>query len=297
MADTRPDFLPEDTAIFYKGDELWGLDDHGEFRVDPPRGSPEKQDGRCNATLKYTEERYGETRYCSRTPYWPADDSDEEPSEFCKVHKGFDALMERAIELIRHGYFGRNYALFEESLDASEFAMAVDMFAGLLESSQYDFNVDTEVYIVDASDDPFIEDEEILVEVYYPQSEKYKTQAQELWYFALDEVVEQRMQNIRLQQGVSTSHVVATADEDGAITDRIEEGSEHHLNLPISRLTKDKKNRLKIGGVEVGAEEGDQHVTFTTGDYVMDLGNEVEEEAPELEGPITPELEVDEEHD
>lgn len=287
----RPEHLPDDVAIYEQDGILYGLDDDGEFEIDPPRGNAEPQNGLCNATLTRSQERYGETRFCGRTPYWPSDDSDEEPSGFCRNHKGREQLMERAIELVEHGYFGRNYVVFEQSLDASEFIHAVNMFAGLLEQSRYDFEVEKERRAIDASSDDLVGVDSIEVTLPLPQTKVYGSQAQELWHFALDEVVEQRMQHLRLVKGVDGEHIVATADEDGVITDTKTEASESHLNLPISRLSKDKKERLKIGGVEVGAEEGDQTFTFTTGDYVMDIGDEAPEETEPMEEPMTAQLE------
>lgn len=288
----RPQHLPEDTAIYEDEDGvLWGLDDRGEFKLDPPQGNPAPQDGLCSAELVLSQQRYGETRYCGRTPYWPSSDSDKEPSDFCRQHRSREALMERAIELVKHGAFGRNYVVFEKSLDATEFLFAIDMFAGLMEMSQYEYEVHIEERTIDATDDDLIEEDEIVVQLPLPKASKFQTQANELWYVALDEIVEQRMQNIRLMQGVSTSHVVATADDEGTITDRIEEGAEHHLNLPISRLSKDKKDRLAIGGVEVGADDDGGAMVFSTGEYVLDIGDE----APEMEEPMTAMLEDEDE--
>lgn len=202
--------------------------------------------------------------------------------------------MKDALDMMEHGYFAQSYVTFEQSLEAHEFVFAVEMFGGLLQKSRYEFEVEHEEVAIDSEDDWLISDDEVYLQIPIPQAVHNQVQALELWYFALDEITEQRMQNIRLEQGVSTSHVVATADEDGVITDRIEEGSEHHLNLPISRLTKDKKERLKIGGVEVGDEDDDGVIHFGNAEYVLDI--EAPEEADsfnEMENPLTSKLEVE----
>lgn len=279
---------------------LKGLDDQGEFEIDPPRGMDEPQDGRCNAVLRRTQQRYGETRYCGMLPVGTfGDATDYDHAEYCKNHQPYAISMERASELVRHGAFGQNYVVFEKALEPHEFIFSVEMFGGLLERSQYDYDVTEKRRKIDTTDSDLINDDEVVVTLPMPDNPQYEQAAQELWFLCLDEIVEQRMQRIRITQGVDSNHVVATADDDGVITDRIEERSESHLNLPISRLSKDKKERMKMGGIEVGVDEDDSAVTFERNEYTLDVSEmEPEEEAVEdieelKPGDIGSEIEVE----
>lgn len=283
----RPEYLDDDVETWEEDGILFARDDHGEFEVDPPRGTDEPQDGRCGAVLKYTHERYGETRYCGALPSknFPGYDSD-----YCKNHHSREKLMERAIELVEHGAFGKNYVVFEESLDPMEFVFAVEMFAGLLEQSRHDFETQQFVTTIDTTEARLIEEDEVEVELPIPQATEYRFQANELWHASLDEVKQNRMQEAVFSDGVSEKTLAANADMEGKITDTKYEASENHLHLPISRLTKDIKEHLKNGGVSIDAEDESGVVTFEKNDYTLSVSpdEETDENAAEsLEGNVS----------
>jgi hypothetical protein len=266
---------------------IYAEDEHGTFPVDPPRGTSEPQDGRCGAVLKYTYERYGETRYCGALPskHFPGYDS-----EFCKNHHSRESLMERAIELVEHGAFGKNYVVFERSLDSLEFIMAVEMFTGLLEQSRHDFETEQFVTEVETDDTDLIEEDNIELEMPLPTNSNLQFQANELWHASLDEVKQNRLQEALFTRGMSEQSVVASEGMEGTITDTIREPSENPLHLPLSRLTKDIKERLKNGGVSIDGEDDSGVVTFQKNDYTLSVGpeDEVDEnDAESLEGDIS----------
>jgi hypothetical protein len=262
-----PETVPDDVELFERGDEVWGRDEHGEFRLDPMTGSEEPQDGRCGAVVKFTMERYGETRYCTGMPEstFVTDGSD-----FCKHHKSHEALMERAHELFKHGYFATNYTNFVEKLDTAKFLFAVEMVGGLFEMSRHDFDVEHELRDIDASDSELIEEDEITIALPIPTKEMLSLQANELWTAALKQVMTQNMQEVVFEDGVSQKTIAQTADMEGQITDVKYERDEHHLHLPISRLAKDIKEHLTNGGVELQEDESGV-VTFQKNDYTLSV--------------------------
>lgn len=281
------DWLTDDVETWEEDGIVFARDDHGEFPIDPPRGTDRPQDGRCGAVLKYTHERYGETRYCGALPakHFPGYDS-----EHCKQHISRDKLMERAIELVQHGAFGKNYVVFEESLKPLEFVLAVEMFSGLLEQSRHDFETEQFVTTIDASGTELIEEDEIELELPIPTNVDFRFQANELWHASLDEIKQNRMQEAVFSSGVSEKTLAANADMEGKITDTKYEATENHLHLPISRLTKDIKEHLKNGGVSIDAEDESGVLTFQKNDYTLSVGPEDEtdsEGAESLEGNIS----------
>jgi hypothetical protein len=276
----KPPHLADEVEVFEEDGTLFGRDEHGEFEIDPPRGMDEPQDGRCNAVLTYTHKRYGETRYCGALPSknFPGYDSD-----YCKRHHSREALMEQAIELVKHGAFGKNYVVFEKSLDTLEFVFAVEMFAGLLEQSRHDFETKQMARSIDASDTNLIDEDEMDIELPIPQNEALKFQANELWLASLDEIKQNRMQEAVFTDGVSERTLAANADMEGKITDTKYEATENHLHLPLSRLTKDIKEHLKNGGVSIDAEDESGVVTFQKNDYTLSVGPEDEVDESDAE--------------
>lgn len=261
----RPEWISEDVRLSYRGDELWGRDDHGEFPIDPPRGTDKPREDRCGAVLKYTHERYGETRFCGGMP---EKTFVSDGSEFCKHHKAREALMERHMELIEHGAFAQNYLVFAKALDPMKFVFAVEMFGGLLDMSSYDFEVEHAVRHIETDDSELVEEDEIEVGLPVPQRTDLSFQASELWQAALDEVKMQNMQEVIFTDGLSQETIAKSADMEGHITDTVTEDTEHHLHLPLSRVTKDIKNHLRNGGIDTDDDEGGV-LTFQQNDYTL----------------------------
>ncbi len=274
--DTPPDpphdDYPESFETFWRGGDAYGRDDRGnEFKLDA--GSPEPVEGRCNAPLRDYQRRYGEKRYCTQLPAknFPGYDSD-----YCKLHKSMEALEDRWQELFRHGYFAESYVHVARHIEPTKFLFAVEMFGGLMELSNYKFEPTEEPISLDVSDSLLIQEDVVQVDLPIPTNDLYQFQANELWMAALDEVRMRKMQDAIFEDGVAKSTTVATAEAEGAITDRIQEDTEHHLNLPISRVTKDIKEHLKNGGVEIDAEGDDAAVTFQKNDYTLDISPDEE---------------------
>ena len=268
LRDEVSDTVPEDVELF-RGDDgdIYGRDGHGEFAIEPMCGSNEPVDGRCGAVVTRTMERYGQTRYCTAMKESTFVD---DGSEFCKRHKSREALMEQAQELFKHGHFATNYVNFVKHLSAEKFLFAVEMVGGLFEMSQHDFEVETETRDIDTSNSPIIEEDTVEVELPIPTKTSLSLQADQLWHAALAEVEMNNMREAVFEEGHTKEKIAKTADMEGKITDTKYEDVEHHLHLPISRLTTDIKKYLKNGGVAVDADESGV-VTFQQNDYTLDV--------------------------
>lgn len=272
MADTNlrsrvNDTVPDDVELFEQEGEVYGRDEHGEFKLDPMRGSATPQDGRCGAVCTYTMERYGETRYCTAMPESTFID---DGSDFCRIHKGREqARMERAQELYEHGYFAENYVNFAKRLDTTKFLFAVEMIGGLFEMSEHDFDITEEKRTLDATDANLVEEDSVEVTLPIPTNTRFSVQANELWTAALKEVMQQNMQEAVFSDGMSQATISESADMDGSITDVKREETEHHLHLPISRLANDIQDHLSNGGVDL--DDDGSAVTFKQQSYTLDV--------------------------
>lgn len=262
------DTVPESVELFRREDgDIYGRDDHGEFAIEPMRGSATPVNDRCGAVVTYTMDRYGQTRYCTGMPEKKFID---DGSDFCKRHKSKEALMEQAQELFKHGHFATNYVNFVKHLSAEKFLFAVEMVGGLFEMSQHDFDVQTETRPIDTSDSDIIQEDIVEVELPIPSKTSLSLQADQLWHAALAEVEMNNMREAVFEEGHTKEKIAKTADMEGKITDTKYEDVEHHLHLPISRLTTDIKKYLKNGGVAVDADESGV-VTFQQNDYTLDV--------------------------
>lgn len=277
-----PDSVPEDVELFEEDGVIYGRDDHGEFALDPMAGTPQPQDGRCGVPLKYYEDRYGVIRYCGRTPHWTPDNDPRPDSEFCKVHRSREALMERAHELFEHGYFATNYVNFAEKLSPAKFLFAVEIVGGLFEMSRHDFDVVHEIREIDTSDSGLISEDVVTVGLPMPTNDTLSFQANELWTAALKEVMTQNMQEAVFDQGMSQRTLTESADMEGQITDTHYESTEHHLHLPISRLAKDIKEHLKNGGVAIEDDDSGT-LTFQKNDYTLTVEPNEDADADDAE--------------
>jgi len=260
--------VPDDVYLFKSDGEIWGKDDHGEFKIKPMAGSDEPRDDRCGWTMKYTMERYGQMRYCTAMP--ESTFLGEDGSKYCRHHKSAEKLMERAEELFEHGYFSTNFVNFAEKLDPEKFLFAVEMFGGLVEMSTHEFEVVEKERDIDATDSTLIAEDTVSVGLPIPTNDMLMMQANELWTAALKEVMSQNMSEAIFSEGMEKQSVAASEGMEGQITDTITEPEEHHLHLPLSRVAKDIKNHLENGGVAIDDDDGGV-VTFQKNDYTLDV--------------------------
>lgn len=261
------DAVPDDVELFEEDGDIHGRDSHGEFKIKPMAGAAEPQENRCGWTLKYTQERYGQMRYCTGLPEKRFVDGG---SERCKHHKVADSLMEHWDDLYKHGYFATNYANFVSRLEAEKFLFAVEMVDGLFEKSKHDFDITYEKKVIDTSESDYIPEDEMAIELPMPTNDMALFHANELWTASLKQVMTQNMHEVVFKDGMEKETLADSADADGQITDTIHEKTEHHLHLPISRLAKDIKEHLKNGGVAIDDDESGV-LTFQKNDYTLDV--------------------------
>jgi hypothetical protein len=267
-----PDTVPNDVELFIKnGDEVWGRDEHGEFRLNPMGGAaepPHPDDYSytpCGHVLKFTYERYGQTRYCTGM----AGTNFGQDFTTCKHHKARMALIERADELFEHGHFAYNYINFAKRLSAEKFIFAMELMGGLLEQSTYDFETEIHYRTIDTEDSDVISEDAVDIGIPIPTETTYSLQASELLQAALSEVEMNNMREIVFRDGVEKTTTEQATDMEGHFTDTIEGTAEHHLHLPISRLSSDIRDHLETGGVVMDDE--DDGVTFQQRNYTLDL--------------------------
>lgn len=217
-------------------------------QYNPYAGSQTPTAGRCNALLTNYRERYGEPRYCTAIPAkWFGRSQN---SQFCKTHTPRELMHENAEELWETGRFAANYIYAFDRVSTAKQLYAVTLFDDLLEESAYDFETEYAAHTITADDVDFIPAETVTVDFPVPQSRTYRANA--LWFAALDFIRLQNMQEVVLEDGPEKEEVIGVTDDGEPIYTT----EEHHLNLPISRLTKDYDRHLTAGGVN-GTEEGD----------------------------------------
>lgn len=260
----RPDWIDDDIELRIEDGVLWGEGPHGEFTVDPPRGSPMPREGKCGMPLKYAEKRYGEKRYCNM---WQLTDGIT-----CHFHTNMTNIMDNWSEMIEHGAFAQKYLIFVEKLSPLKFIFAVEMFSGLLEMSELAFDVEHEVREIDTTDSIYISEDSVTVTLPIPTNKQTSFNAAELWEASLDQIKMQNIQETLFDDGMESETITATSDDSGTITDTIVEKREHHLHLPLSRLTKDVKNHLKNGGIDINGDDSAGSITFQKNDYTLDVG-------------------------
>lgn len=242
---------------FTRDGEEWARDEHGEFRLSA--GSPEPFDEDelsyqpCNAVLKFTMERYGEVRYCggmARCNFNP------DESNRCKHHKGRDNIMAQHHEAFSTGAFVKSYTSLFDKMKPHKRVIAIEMFRNLLAESRYDFECEDVPETVDTSNVDWHDGDEVVVQ--FPVPKEHETRGKALWFATLEfikvENIQQKMfeDAMRPENGTTGEReVVVTATEHGKITDM----GEHHLNLPLSRIIKDHKNLLNMGGVNLDNDD------------------------------------------
>lgn len=273
-------------------------DEHGEYNENAgspaplEKGDEHPESGKeikyhpCNAVLKFTMERYGETRYCtgmSVKNFRKRDDTPDpsyEHDQFCKHHQSRKDLQQANREHMKMGAFAKSYEHTFQYLDPHKQIVTIDLFESLLKESTFDFDSE---YIVEEIDP--ISDGGDKIRVQCPIPSKRTSRAQAIWYAALDFV---KMQNINEEQfRIAAKENLAVGEkefeketESGQVMTIVDE---HHLNLPLSRIQKDYERHMKFGGVSTEpGEETDVSIDDRT--WVL----EVDEPKPEPEAAIDP---------
>jgi len=252
-------------------------DDHGEFYLDRGTGSKPLDDDYsydvCGATLNYTFERYGQKRYCegmARSNFH--DFEDDKWSSYCKHHRSRESLDKLQMRSFKSGAYTQSYKTLAKVLPPHKYLVAVELYENLRQQSVHDFGETSyaeQVLLTEDAD--WLEDDKIKVQ--FPVGEHKRPNEKALWFAALDfcriESMEEQIfeDAFTSDRGVGEREVTVTVTEDGReITDE----EEHHLNLPLSRITKDYKRHLEFGGVPI--EAGDDEGSGGERDWHMNVG-------------------------
>lgn len=243
-------------------------DEYGQYDTDA--GGTEREEGLCNAPLRHWKSRYGEPRFCRRLPHKKFDDSVDH--DYCNIHSGRVNIDMNAEELLQHGFFTETVDHHVHHLDPWRRVFVHGTFEVLMGDSRYEFAPEYETKTFDFTDSEIVpsqanEDDTLDVEVAYPTD--HANRAIVLFIAAADELKMLDMQSriMEVGDGAGMGEVSSTEYADFTSStvpgegggepkawQTLEEVSEHHLNLPLSRLVKDHKELLKFGGVEVDGE-------------------------------------------
>lgn len=216
----------------------------------------------CNAPLSRWTFRYPDIRYC-RSPPKNSDD------DFCDVHQHHE-YMKSAEELVQSGAFTHTVDHLYEDLSPWKKLMGWGTFESLMGESVYEFAPETEIEVLDFSAKSFMPDEvddEDRLEVEFSYPTDHMQPAMALYVAAMQQVTMMQVQSRTLwegtradgtEEGVMESQTVEKAqltappsehDSSPQQFKTIESWSEHHLNLPLSRLITDQPKLLEMGGV------------------------------------------------
>lgn len=244
-------------------------DEHGEYK--PDAGSPypltEEEAGYipCNAVLRHTWERYGERRYCTALAVENFTkhgvDTDYEHPEFCRHHQSRYEIMKKHEDRLKTGAHAKSHEHLFQHLPPHKQVLANDLFKSLLSESTYDFDAETVELEVDVSRSDFAGPEVDTLVLDHPVPQDHKIRATALWFAALDFMSMESIREERFRVAAEEDHegrslaigetTTYISSDDGFK----EVADEHHLNLEMSRLTRNYKEHMKFGGVPFDAED------------------------------------------
>lgn len=277
---------PEDSAgnvypIWFEADDLTergDLLDHNGNHYKAFSGNLEpierEEWGACNAPLSYWRERYPNIRYCGRIS-----NSYDEEYTYCPTHKGRDNVMKSAEEHIQTGLWTKTVDHLYEHVGPWKKLVGWGTFESLMGESAYEFGVEYRARTFDFSDEPVQPDDaddegQLHARCGYPT--QHADPALSLYVAAMMGVqmisVQPRVmfEDREAGEGMMESKTVEAAqltappsehDPSPQQFETLETWSEHHLNLPLSRLVTDRPKLLERGGVSTEAAEADDGVS------------------------------------
>jgi hypothetical protein len=184
-------------------------------------------------------------------------------------------LMKRHKDLYEHGGFATSHVHVLDKVSVDKQAFIIDLYDDLLDRAVFDYDVEYVPVELDTSSVEYIPHDELTRQFPVPNSKLLE--ASRLFMAACDTIRMLDMQSIVLDNGPEGSTLAAHGTaESGTIVDTIEEKREHHLNLPLSRLTKDHTEHLEIGGVI--ADEDDTDVAVDNRSWTLHYGADAADE-------------------
>jgi len=263
----------------------------------PYQGSVTPTDGRCNAPLSNWQERYGEPRYCMQLP---EETFIDDGSQFCKMHKSREDLMERASELFTHGVYAKTIKHVFERLEPWQKLTALGWYDSYVRESTFDFEAELQEVQIDFADfdgELPLElvvrldgDEQLSIAMPVPTEHEprcfalFRAALMDLKTGLAERAVFDTDDGTAVMEKSETLDVIE--DEDGNVVDTIDIEDEHHLNVPISRIDGDKNDLLAFGGVPVDSGADVEVNTGTPDELVFDLGEDEGSSTLEGDSPV-----------
>lgn len=257
---------PDENGDYYRcGFDTKGLpiDTYGNTFY-PHAGSSTPTDGRCNETLKRWEERYGSRRYCQQYP--------KTDSTCCVRHQDQEHM--KAKETFKHGLSVDSHKSVYQYLSPMKQVVLWAMFDDLLDESNFAYDPKYDEIAIDCTDggegtvssqevseerlrEVLPVDDDGCVRIEVPTATDYIDRARSLWLASIDGIKMENVQEVIMEEGMQRENVIDVAEtSDGGFVE-LTEMVEHHLNLPYSRLTRDRRELLEYGGVGVDVASDD----------------------------------------
>lgn len=224
----------------------------------------------CNAPLSRWRHRYPNIRFCGQTV-----DPDK---TYCRFHQNREALMKTAEEQMQTGLFAQSIDHVYANLGPWKRLFGWGSFESLMGESTYEFGVEYEPREFDFSDHALVPDdadEDGILEVRCGYPTQYTDPALSLYVAAMMGVqmitvqprimYENESEGERMMESktIETAQLTAPPSEHDPSPqefETLETWSEHHLNLPLSRLVTDRPKLLERGGVDTDAEDDSDDV-------------------------------------
>lgn len=222
----------------------------------------------CNTPLSKWRDRYPNIRFCGiyideRVDY----------DTFCKLHQGRKNTMKTAEEITQTGFYHKTLDHLYAKLTPWQRLFGHGVYESLLGQSNYDFAVEYQEDTFDFSEEDFRppdcgEDGHLEVKCGYPT--QHLDASLSLFAAAMmgvqmisvqPKIMEEDRENgedMMESKTIETAQLTAPPSEHDPSPQQyktLETWSEHHLNLPLSRLVNDRKKLLKMGGVSTDPEE------------------------------------------
>jgi len=230
-----------------------------------PVRHPKDGDKYCNCPLSKWRNRYPNIRYCGSRV-------NAEQATHCHLHSG----MESAESVMKTGLHATTIDHYYEKLGPWERLVGWGTYESLLGRSIHEFDYEYKPETFDFSDCEQVppqadEDGTLTVKVAYPT--EHLTPSLYLYVAAMMTVqmitvqprimYENEAEGERMMAERSVEHAQLTAppsehDSSPQTFETIESWQEHHLNKSLSRVIRDHKDLLKMGGVTTDPEDSDQ---------------------------------------
>lgn len=180
--------------------------------------------------------------------------------------------MEQHKKNFKTGAYVKSYTDMFGYMKPHKRVVTVNIFKSLMAESTYDFDTYELEYDIDVSNEDWVDADTVTVD--FPVPREKVTRAKYLWIAALEfikmEAIEEQIfkDAMERKEGMGAYEKVVGQREDGSPIMAVDE---HHLNLPLSRIIKDHKDLLKLGGVNTDDATTDAVAETLAREWVMDV--------------------------